>query len=360
MDIIQWAERGWAPDWLIRVGIRRLLATRLRQERRPGAEECQQTLARFVQALRDSPLALHTQQANEQHYEVPAEFFQQVLGPRLKYSCCLFAEGAETLAAAEEQMLELTCRRAGLEDGMDILELGCGWGSLTIWMAQAYPNARVVAVSNSNGQRRFIEQRCRELELKNVEVLTRDICEFDIDRQFDRVVSVEMFEHLRNYEELLRRISQWLRPHGQLFVHVFCHRDSPYLFETEGAANWMGRHFFTGGMMPSENLLPQFQDDLTLRQQWTVNGNDYARTCEAWLRRLDAQYAALKRRFAADVGNARAALLLQRWRMFFMACAELFRYRGGAEWYVAHYLFENAKPAADGRSVLQVRGSLSS
>lgn len=341
MDVIQWAESGWIPDWLIRIGIRKLLAARIRDERSLHQQQAGESLSTFVQQLRNSPLAVHTQEANSQHYEVPAEFFQAVLGPRLKYSCCLYSQGAESLVAAEQEMLDLTCRRAGLQDGMQILELGCGWGSLTIWMAQQYPNSQIVAVSNSHGQRRFIEQRCRELNLTNVEVITCDVCEFDIDRQFDRVVSVEMFEHLRNYQELLRRISTWLKPEGSLFVHVFCHRELPYLFETEGAANWMGRHFFTGGMMPSEDLLPQFQDDLKLSQAWTVNGLDYAATCEAWLERLDQNYAALKQRFAADLGAKEAARTLQRWRIFFMACAELFRHRDGTEWYVAHYLFAN-------------------
>jgi cyclopropane-fatty-acyl-phospholipid synthase len=342
MDVIQWAETGWIPDWVIRIGIRKLLGTRIRHEQSAEAADAGQSLSAFAEQLRNSPLAVHTDEANTQHYEVPAEFFETVLGPRLKYSCCLFSQGASSLQQAECDMLALTCERADLQDGMKILELGCGWGSLTIWMAEQYPQAQIVAVSNSHGQRRYIEQRCRALGLGNVEVITCDVCDFDTEQRFDRVVSVEMFEHMRNYQELLRRISTWLLPGGSLFVHVFCHRELPYLFETEGAANWMGRHFFTGGMMPSEDLLPQFQDDLKLSRSWRVNGLDYATTCEAWLQRLDAHYATLKRRFAADLGDKEAARTLQRWRMFFMSCAELFRYRDGREWYVAHYLFHRA------------------
>ena len=341
MDAIQWAEKGWIPDWLIRIGIRRLLAARIRDEQSAERDRSGQRLEAFVEQLRNSPLAVHTEEANTQHYEVPAEFFQTVLGPRLKYSCCLYSEGAQDLAEAERDMLRLTCERAGLSDGMKILELGCGWGSLTIWMAEHYPQAQIVAVSNSHGQRRFIEQKCQSLGFNNVEVITCDVREFDTDHRFDRVVSVEMFEHMRNYQELLRRIAGWLLPGGSLFVHIFCHRELPYLFETEGAANWMGRHFFTGGMMPSEDLLPQFQDDLALSQSWTVSGLDYAATCEAWLQRLDEHHAELQQRFAADLGAKEAATTLQRWRIFFMSCAELFRYRGGTEWYVAHYLVNN-------------------
>lgn len=351
MALIELAERGWLPDWAIRIGIRRLLSRRRLGTPGGGAESHRSYISDFVQQLRQSPLAVSTDKANDQHYEVPAEFFRLVLGPRLKYSCCLFEDGTSTLEDTEERMLDLTCRRAEIADGMDILELGCGWGSLTLWMAERFPACHVTAVSNSHSQREFIESQCRETGLTNVEVLTADICQFQIDRHFDRVISVEMFEHLRNYELLFRRIAGWLRDDGKLFTHIFCHRDTPYLFETEGADNWMGRHFFTGGMMPSAELLLHFQDDLAISERWRVAGNHYARTCEAWLKNLDRHHSQALALFETLVGQADAPIAVQRWRMFFMACAELFRYAGGTEWFVAHYLFDRRSATAKHDSV---------
>ena len=340
MSLINLAERRLVPDAAIRFGIRRLLDQRIRIESSSSASR-ESELQEFAADLRRSPLAVETAAANEQHYEVPAEFFRFVLGSRLKYSCCLFPSPTSDLDTAEREMLGLTCDRAQIEDGMDILELGCGWGSLTLWMAENYPRAQVTAISNSHSQREFIEARCREQGLSNVRVITTDMREFDIDEQFDRVVSVEMFEHMRNYELLMQRISGWLRPSGKLMVHIFCHQRLAYLFETEGANNWMGRHFFTGGMMPSEDLLLHFQDHLSVDDQWQVNGQHYYWTCEAWLKRLDANRDAIIRLFEQHFDRKAAARQVQRWRIFFMACAELFRYRGGSEWFVAHYLFNN-------------------
>ncbi len=344
MSLISLAENRYLPDWLIRIGIRRLAAERYRMARRLGPEAARSLADDFISDTRASELAVNTRDANDQHYEVPAEFFRLVLGPRLKYSCCLFPTGETTLDEAEEAMLDLTCRRVELSDGMDILELGCGWGSLTLWMAQHFPDSHITAVSNSHGQRHWIEARCRERGLDNVRVLTADMRDFEIDQQFDRVVSIEMFEHMRNYEELLRRISGWLHPDGKLFVHIFCHRSSPYLFETEGAKNWMGRHFFTGGMMPSDDLLLYFQNDLAIQQHWRVDGSHYRRTSEEWLRRQDRNYQRVLRVFLETAEPTEAKRMVQRWRMFFMACAETFGYRGGSEWFVSHYLFEN-RPA---------------
>ena len=333
---IQLAERGLFPDRLIRMGIRSLLAARRR-----NVEEVD--LTEFANLLRQSPLAVDTDAANRQHYEVPAEFFAIVLGPRLKYSCCLFEQPSTFLAEAEDAMLRLTCERAEIANGMRILELGCGWGSLTLWLAEHYPNCQITAVSNSSRQRQFIAARAAERQLTNIEVITADMRDFASTEQFDRVVSVEMFEHMRNYALLFERVSNWLVPEGKAFVHVFCHRSTPYLFETEGANNWMGRHFFTGGIMPSADLFNCFRDHLHISRQWRVGGLHYWRTCEAWLQNADDQRHQILARFELDLSPREARLQLQRWRMFFMACAELFRYRDGNEWFVEHYLLEPSR-----------------
>lgn len=336
------AERGWLPDAAIRVGIRRLCAQRLETCLAGGAAAQQARHQRLVEALRRMPLAVHTDSANAQHYEVPAAFFQHCLGARLKYSACLFEHADTTLDQAEEAMLGLYGVRAGLEDGMDILELGCGWGSLTLWMAQRYPNARITAVSNSHSQREWIEARCREQGLANVQVLTCDVnvLELPADR-FDRCVSVEMFEHVRNHEALLARIAGWLRPQGRLFVHIFAHRLAAYPYDTEGDDNWMGRHFFTGGLMPAADTLLHLQRDLVLERRWLVDGTHYQRTAEAWLDNQDRQRDALLPVLeAAYGGEAQARLWFQRWRIFWMSCAELFGYDAGQQWLVAHYLFQ--------------------
>lgn len=337
------AERGLVPDWIVRRGIRRLLRNRLRQESNRGGE-ASSGLSVFAEYLRSSPIAIEADSANEQHYEVPAEFYQRVLGPRLKYSCGYWPSEETGLSESEDLMLGMTCRRAELEDGMDVLDLGCGWGSLSLWIAEHYPNCRVTAVSNSHSQRQFIEDRCRTLGLQNVEVRTCDIAQLELDEKFDRVLSVEMFEHVRNYQLLLRKIRSWLAREGKLFVHIFCHREMAYAFEDRGTSDWMSRHFFTGGIMPAENLLAQFQDDMQLQEQWRVPGLHYARTCEAWLRNLDRHHDQIFETFEQSATIARPAIQLQRWRMFFMACAELFRYGGGNEWFVGHYRFRK-RPA---------------
>lgn len=345
MNLIGLAESGYLPDHLIRIGIRNLLRQRLR-----FSSDRQQSTEEFAAALCDSPLAIATDAANQQHYEVPAEFFEHVLGPRLKYSCCLIDSLDTSLAQAEEAMLDLTCQRAELRDGQRILELGCGWGSLTLWMAQRFPNSEITAVSNSSSQRQFIEQRARSQQLSNLQVITADMRSFEHLEVYDRVVSVEMFEHMRNYQLLLRRVSNWLHPDGKAFVHIFCHRRTPYLFETAGQSNWMGRHFFTGGMMPSEDLLSKFADDLTITSQHRVNGLHYGRTSEAWLENLDQNHAALQLRFEQDMPRREASRTLQRWRIFFMACSELFRYHDGNEWFVGHYLMTRSTSEVKSRS----------
>lgn len=331
---IELMERGLLPDVVTRAGIRRLLAGRLASEARQ-----QPARAQFVAALAAGPIAIATATANAQHYEVPAAFFAHVLGPHLKYSCAHWPAGVDTLAAAEAAMLALSCARAGLDDGQRILELGCGWGSLTLWMAEHYPRAQIVAVSNAPSQRRYIEARCAARGLRNVQVLTADINDFSLDRRFERVVSVEMFEHLRNHRALLERIGGWLAPGGKLFVHVFSHRCYTYPFEDAGSDDWMARHFFTGGIMPAADLLPGLRGPLHLEQAWSVDGRHYRRTAEAWLARLDAARAPVLALFRDVYGAADARRWLHRWRVFFMACAELFGYADGAEWGVSHYRF---------------------
>jgi cyclopropane-fatty-acyl-phospholipid synthase len=330
---------GWLPDWLLRVGIRRILAARLGEESRGGREAIEARRRAWIEECRRGPIALATADANAQHYEVPAEFFVRVLGPRLKYSSCHWPPGVTTLAAAEEAMLALTCERARLTDGQRVLELGCGWGSLSLWMAERYPASTITAVSNSVSQKGFIEARAAERGVRNLEIVTADMNDFAPESApFDRVVSVEMFEHMRNYEELLRRIAGWLAPDGRLFVHIFTHRTFAYPYEDRGPSDWMARHFFTGGQMPSHDLLPAFDRDLTVVESWRLDGTHYARTLEAWLARMDAAHDAIMPIFRRVYGPEDATRWWHQWRVFFLACAELFAYRGGEEWGVSHYL----------------------
>ena len=338
MNLIDLCERGYIPDALARFGMRRLIGKRLADE---SAGDVAARRRALVQSLRESPVAIHTQDANAQHYEVPAEFFRLHLGPRLKYSCCLYGPQAQTLAQAEEAMLQLYVARAGLADGQRILDLGCGWGSLSLWLAERFPRAQVVGLSNSHGQRGFIESRAAQRGLTNLRIVTGNVAEFEFpagEAAFDRVVSIEMFEHMRNYATLLHKVSRWLAPGGELFVHIFAHRSLAYPFEVKDGSDWMSRHFFTGGLMPSKDLLGEFQDDLVLRGQWWVDGTHYERTANHWLAGMDARRGEILEVFRAGYG-AEAARSVQRWRMFYMAVAELFGYRGGTEWGVGHYLF---------------------
>jgi cyclopropane-fatty-acyl-phospholipid synthase len=336
------AEQSRLPDAAIRLGIRRILAARRKQLLAGGCEAQQRRRSEFAAWCRQQPIAALPEQANEQHYELPPAFFQHVLGSRLKYSCCHWGPHTADLDEAEVASLSLTCERARLQNGQQILELGCGWGSLSLWMAERYPQSRITAVSNSAPQRQFIEQQIAARGIGNLQVRTADINSFEPEGTFDRVVSVEMFEHVRNHEELLRRIAGWLNAEGKLFVHHFAHRDVPYAFETTGEDDWMGRYFFSGGVMPCDDLLLHYQSDLQFEQQWRLSGRHYARTCNAWLERMDSQREAIDLILAETYGADQARLWRQRWRMFFMACAELFAYRGGNEWWVAHVLMGRA------------------
>jgi cyclopropane-fatty-acyl-phospholipid synthase len=339
-------DRGMLPDPLLRASMRALLRRRLAEERAGGAEAISARKRALFDDLRTSPVAVHTDEANEQHYEVPTEFFELMLGPHLKYSSAYWPRGVQTLQQAEEAMLRLTCERAELVDGQDVLELGCGWGSLTLWMAAQYPSSRITAVSNSATQRQFIEKQAAARGLDNVTVVTRDVNVFGTDDTaefvaggFDRAVSVEMFEHVRNHTTLTDRIASWLRPGGKLFVHVFANREVAYPFDTGGSGDWMARHFFTGGLMPSDDLLLHTVESLTVEDHWVVSGEHYARTLEAWTDRMWTHRERILQLFADTYGADRAEAWFQRWRVFNTACAELFAYAGGDEWWVSHYRF---------------------
>lgn len=354
------AERGLLPDAVIRAGIRRLSQQRLKQEGRYDSEFAAKRYMEVLHDLKSSPIAIDTDKANEQHYEVPAEFFKTVLGPRLKYSACYFAEAdvsqdktthrknkhgkdnqtpAEALAKAEEYSLVQYCQRAQLQDGQQILELGCGWGSLSLWMAAAYPNANITSVSNSNSQREYIMQQANAQGLTNLQVLTQDVNELQLPNgSFDRVVSVEMFEHVRNYQQLFANIAGWLKDDGMLWCHVFCHRFLHYPFEVNNNKDWMSQYFFTGGLMPAVSTFLHFQQDLTIKDHWQWSGEHYEHTANAWLYNMDTHESTLKPLFKTTYGQD-ANIWWQRWRMFFMACAELFGLDHGQEWVIGHYLF---------------------
>jgi cyclopropane-fatty-acyl-phospholipid synthase len=336
---IGWTEAGLVPDSVIRAGIRRLIRRRLDEINQGGIENVRDRVEAFITLMGQSEIAPVPHLANHQHYELPAEFFGTVLGRHGKYSCGFWDEGTASLDQAEADALRITCERAGIEDGMEVLDLGCGWGSLSLWIAQRYPGCKVTAVSNSATQRRWIEARAAELCLDQVRVITADMNSFSIDQRFDRIVSVEMFEHMRNYPELFRRISGWLAPGGRFFMHIFCHRNCAYEFVDQGPGDWMGRHFFSGGIMPSADLPLRFQRHLQLLEQHAWSGAHYERTAEAWLEKLDHNRSQLKAIFVETYGADHAEQWLQRWRIFFMACAELFACNNGQEWFVGHYLF---------------------
>ena len=340
---ISYMEKGLIPDTIVRAGIRRLCSVRLVElQDSIGVDEVKSE-KQYALKLRQSPLAVSTSDANRQHYEVPSDFFELTLGDRRKYSCAYWGSGVSNLNAAENAALDISIDRAELKDGMSVLELGCGWGSLTLAMAARFPNATITAVSNSKTQKSYIDSKAREFGLRNVQVLTRDVSKVDDFVSefgaFDRVVSVEMFEHFRNYEQLLKRISRCLNPDGKVFVHIFTHRKYSYFFDVDGEDNWMGRYFFTGGQMPGKDLFKQFRDDLLIEKQWVWDGSHYAKTSDAWLGNLDANREKALKLMEVTYGKSDAKVWLQRWRIFFMACSELFGYSSGSEWFVTHYLF---------------------
>lgn len=333
----RFVESAPIPDPVVRLGIAALCGRTHRKLSSQGAAANRS----FAHAIASLPIAEYVDDANAQHYEVPAAFFNLVLGPQRKYSCCLFKSDTDDLAVAEEQALAETAAHAGLADGQSILELGCGWGSLSLWMARHYPAARIVAVSNSHSQREFIEGRARAEGLTNLTVVTADMNTFAPQGRFDRIVSVEMFEHMLNWRVLLERVRSWLKDDGRFFMHVFTHSQAPYRFDHHDKADWIAQHFFTGGIMPSHDFIREFADIVTVEQDWRWSGTHYRDTARLWLQNFDDNADAI-RTIMTDVYGKDAALWQRRWRLFFLATEGLFGYGGGNIWGVSHY---RLKPA---------------
>lgn len=333
-------ERNLLPDPVIRRLTRLLLFTRLRLGYAPSAHIQLAQLLHFAHSLRDMPIAINTEDPKVQHYELPTSFFKLVLGENYKYSCCYFNDTSSTLDDAEKAMLETYCERSGLEDGHTVLDVGCGWGSLSIYIAKKYSKCKITGICNSTTQKASIEERCRDLNLHNVEIIVADISTFDMEASYDRIFSIEMFEHMKNYKELLKKISQWMKPDSLLFVHHFCHKTFAYHFEDINEDDWITRYFFSGGTMPSANLLLYFQDDVSVVNHWLVNGKHYAQTSEEWLKRMDKNVSSVRPIMESTYGKDSALKWTVYWRTFFIAVAELFGYNNGEEWMVAHFLFK--------------------
>lgn len=338
--LIKISESRLLPDFLIRFGIRQLLKKRIASLVDKDIEKNHQKKMGFVKEMNNSPIALVPELANEQHYEVPSKFYDYCLGRQKKYSSCYWDEKTNSLNQSESLSLKLTSDHACLENGQTILELGCGWGSLTLWMAKNFPKSKITAVSNSKSQKSYILNEAKKRKLKNIKVITEDMNQFSTKDKFDRVVSVEMIEHMRNHKQLFKNISTWLKPKGMFFMHIFVHQSQPYLFEVEGDDDWMSQYFFSGGMMPSKDLPLYFQENLKLINQWDWPGIHYEKTANAWLANLDKNEAEVLPVLKTTYGEKAGEMWFQRWRIFFMACAELWGFKNGAEWRVGHYLFK--------------------
>lgn len=326
------AERVKLPDWLTLAGVDFLVGRTSKQlARSPVDAEVQ-----FVNGMKNFPIAIHTDEANEQHYEVPAPFFDLVLGPRRKYSCCLYTNDAMTLEKAEIAALEATMAHADLHDGQTILELGCGWGSLSLYMAERLPNAQIVSVSNSASQRMFIEGEAARLGLTNLRIETANMVDFEPHATFDRIISVEMFEHMSNWQALLGKSRTWLKSQGRLFVHIFTHKDRSYRFDQNDPSDWIAQHFFTGGIMPSQDLMHRFPEIYTVEQEWRWSGVNYEKTARHWLENFDRNDA-LVRDILEQTYGQNSPIWHRRWRLFFLATAGLFGHNNGETWGVSHY-----------------------
>jgi cyclopropane-fatty-acyl-phospholipid synthase len=330
--IIGTAERVPLPDLVIRAAIQRLCsrtATRL-------ASGNAESDASFADEMAARAIAEYTDGAKVRHDEVPAAFFARVLGPNRKYSSCFYRTPASTLQEAEEEALRQTVEHADIAYGQSILELGCGWGSLSLWMARQFPHADITAVSGSRRQRDYIEAEAAARGLKNLRVITADINVFAPEQQFDRIVSVEMFEHTMNWRQLMTRVKSWLAPEGRFFLHIFTHRSGAYLFDRADGEDWIAQHFFTGGVMPSHHLIRQYADLFGIEKEWRWSGTHYQRAALDWLASFDANRDEIERVLRPVYGHD-TALWMRRWRWFFLATAGLFGYADGSEWGVSHY-----------------------
>ena len=341
-QLISLAEKRFLPDFIVRTGIKYFLNQKLNIEKKKFGDNPKSEKNKWIEEMKKSPIALFTNKANEQHYEVPPEFFRISLGPNLKYSCAYWDTEINNLADAEEKMFKIYIERSGIKNGMSILDLGCGWGSFSLYLAKKFPNSKILAVSNSNDQSQYIKAESKKYKLNNINYLKLNMSDFKINQKFDRIVSIEMFEHMRNYEILLHKISKLLNENGKLFLHFFCHKKYVYPYEVKSNSDWMTKYFFYGGMMPSYDILSFFENDLKLIKSWKVNGNHYKKTCRAWLKNQDQNKNKIMNIFEKCYEKD-STTWFNRWRIFWMSCEELFGYKNGSEWYVGHFLMTRKK-----------------
>ncbi|MFP4198191.1 MAG: SAM-dependent methyltransferase [Halanaerobium sp.] len=352
LDLDKLLARGRVPDFLLRKGIRRTIKGRVKKQNKLSVSERFYYLNQFISELKKQPIAVETEAANEQHYELPPEFFEQILGRNLKYSCSYWSDDLsykklkkqndlqQRLDRAEDEMLKLTAKRAEIKNGQNILELGCGWGSLSFYLAKKFPDSRIIAVSNSKLQINYINQLAAKNRIENLRAVKADINNFTIEASFDRVVSIEMFEHMRNYKKLMQKVNSFLREEGKLFVHIFTHQFYPFTYQDSKNTDWMARYFFSGGTMPSQDLLHYFSGDLSLEKQWAVSGSHYQKTLEVWLAIMDQKKHSIYPILESTYGAEKAEKWWNYWRLFFMSSAEFFGYNNGDEWFISHYLFQ--------------------
>ena len=331
-------EKNLLPDWLIRAGITLISKQRLCEQANGNKLENFSKFT-FIESVKNSPIALVPEKANEQHYEVPARFFELCLGKRKKYSSCYYTDNTQSLDEAEENMLSLYVKRGEFQSGQNILELGCGWGSLTLYLAEKFPQSEITGVSNSGSQKEYILSKAKELNLSNIKIVTCDMNVFEPQSQYDRIVSIEMFEHMRNWEKLFQKVSAWLKNDGKFFMHVFTHKEYAYPYEVKDSTDWMAKYFFSGGMMPSDDMPLYFQKDLILDNHWTLSGVHYGKTARHWLENLDKNKDEALKLLATIYGKGSEIIWFVRWRLFYMACEVMFGYKNGSEWKVSHYLF---------------------